>query len=51
MDNVFMQHLWRSLKCEAVHLHELTNGIDAHWVITSWMAFYNDCRPYAEDGL
>ena len=44
VDNVFIKRLWRSLKCEAVHLHELTNDIAA------WMAFHNDCRPHSALG-
>ena len=50
VDNVFIERLWRSLKCEAVHLHELANGIDAHRVIAAWMTFYNDCRPHSALG-
>ena len=29
LDNVFIERLWRSLKYEAVYLHELRNGLDA----------------------
>ena len=47
VDNVMVERLWRSLKCEAVHLHELADGLEAHRVIGSWMAFYNDCRPHS----
>ena len=27
MDNIFIERLWRSLKYEAVYLHELTDGL------------------------
>lgn len=47
MDNVFIERLWRSLKCEAVHLHELADGLEAHQAIGSWMSFYNHCRPHS----
>ncbi len=29
MDNIFIERLWRSLKYEAVYLHELTDGFRA----------------------
>ncbi len=29
MDNIFIERLWRSLKYEAVHLHDLTDGFRA----------------------
>ena len=46
MDNVFIERLWRSLKHEAVHLHELANGIHAQEVIGAWFEFYNHIRPH-----
>ncbi len=33
IDNIFIERLWRSLKYEAVYLHELTDGFRAEWVI------------------
>ena len=29
LDNIFIERLWRSLKQEAVYLHEITNGFQA----------------------
>jgi len=29
MDNIFIERLWRSLKYEAVYLHEMTDGFAA----------------------
>ena len=29
MDNIFIERLWRSLKYEAVYLHELTDGLSS----------------------
>ena len=29
LDNIFIERLWRSLKYEAVHLRELSDGRDA----------------------
>ena len=40
VDNVRIERLWRSLKCEAVYLHELADGLAAHRVIAEWMRFY-----------
>ena len=41
MDNIFIERLWRSLKYEAVYLHELTDGFKAERVIGEWIDFYN----------
>ena len=50
MDNVFIERLWRSLKYEAVYLHELPDGFEAERVIRSWMEFYNGTRPHSSLG-
>ncbi len=47
MDNVFIERLWRSLKYEAVYLHELTDGFVAERVIGEWIGFYNTERPHS----
>ncbi len=47
MDNIFIERLWRSLKYEAVYLHELTDGFRAERVIGEWIAFYNTERPHS----
>ncbi len=47
MDNVFIERLWRSLKYEAVYLHELTDGFKAERVIGEWIDFYNTERPHS----
>ena len=39
LDNVFIERLWRSLKYEAVYLHELADGFAAERVIAAWMTF------------
>jgi len=46
MDNIFIERLWRSLKYEAVYLHELTDGFKAERVIGEWIDFYNTERPH-----
>jgi putative transposase len=47
MDNIFIERLWRSLKYEAVYLHELTDGFKAERVIAEWIGFYNTERPHS----
>ena len=47
MDNIFIERLWRSLKYEAVYLHELTDGFRAERVIGEWIGFYNTERPHS----
>ncbi len=46
LDNIFIERLWRSLKQEAVYLHELTDGFVAKRVIRNWITFYNSERPH-----
>ena len=50
LDNVFIERLWRSLKYEAVYLHELVDGFEAERVIGTWMTFYSDVRPHSALG-
>ena len=47
MDNIFIERLWRSLKYEAVYLHEMTDGFAAERVIGQWIRFYNTERPHS----
>ena len=47
LDNIFIERLWRSLKYEAVYLHELTDGFAAERVIGEWIQFYNTERPHS----
>ena len=46
LDNIFIERLWRSLKQEAVYLHELQDGFQAKRVINDWIRFYNTERPH-----
>ena len=41
LDNIFIERLWRSLKYEAVYLHEMTDGFAAERVIGEWIEFHN----------
>ena len=37
MDNIFIERLWRSLKYEAVYLHEIADGFQARRLIGDWV--------------
>ena len=50
MDNIFIERLWRSLKYEAVYLHELADGFQAERIIGEWIDFYNTERPHSALG-
>ncbi len=42
-----IERLWRSLKYEAVYLHDLTDGFKAEQVIGEWIGFHNTERPHS----
>lgn len=46
LDNIVIERLWRSLKQEAVYLHEITDGFQAKRIIGNWFRFYNSERPH-----
>ena len=50
MDNIFIERLWRSVKYEAVYLHEMSDGFAAERVISEWLGFYNTERPHSSLG-
>ncbi len=47
LDNIFIERLWRSLKYEAVYLHEMGDGFTARRIISDWIEFYNHQRPHS----
>ena len=49
-DNVVIERFWRSLKQEAVYLHDLTDGVVAQQVIGDWITRYNYRRPHSALG-
>ena len=49
-NNIFIERLWRSLKYEAVYLHELSDGFVAERVIGEWIGFTNTERPHSSLG-
>lgn len=46
LDIIFIERLWRSLKQEAVYLHELLDGYQVNRMIKDWIEFYNTQRPH-----
>ena len=50
MDNIFIERLWRSLKYEAIYLHEIADGLTARRLIRDWVRSYNAERPHAALG-
>jgi hypothetical protein len=46
MDNIFIERLWRSLKQQAVYLHEIIDGFQAKRIIDNWIVFYDSERPH-----
>ena len=44
MDNVFIERLWRSLKCERLYLSSYRNLIELKAGIDEWMHDYNHHR-------
>jgi putative transposase len=47
MDNVFIERLWRSLKYEALYLHNPETGSEVKSVVKQWIEFYNSERPHS----
>ncbi len=45
LDNIFIERLWRSLKYEAVYLHELRDGPDAERIIGRGSTSTTRCVP------
>jgi putative transposase len=46
LDNVFVERLWRSLKCEHVYLHVYDGLSEARASIGSYFEFYNHQRRH-----
>ena len=50
MDTIFIERLWRSLKYEAIYLHEIADGFTVRRVIGEWIDVYNADRPRSAPG-
>jgi putative transposase len=50
VDNVFIERLWRSVKCEEIYLHAYDTVREAHGGIGRYFAFYTSTRPHQSLG-
>lgn len=50
LDNVFVERLWRSLKCEEVYLNEYDTLAEARAGIGRYFEFFNNRRPHSALG-
>jgi putative transposase len=50
LDNVFVERLWRSLKCEEVYLSDYDTLVEARAGIGRYFEFFNDRRPHSALG-
>lgn len=50
LDNIFVERLWRSLKCECVFMHAWETGSEVKAGIRTWIEFYNHKRPHSSLG-
>jgi hypothetical protein len=50
IDNVFVERLWKSVKCEHVYLHAYDSVSEARQQLTRYFAFYNARRPHSSLG-
>jgi putative transposase len=46
-DNLFVEHLWKSVKYEEVYLHAYDTVADAQRHLVAYFTFYNQRRPHA----
>lgn len=47
LDNVFIERLWRSVKCECVYLHAFETASDLRSGLTGWVGLYHARRPHS----
>jgi putative transposase len=45
-DNIFVERLWRSVKCEEVYLHDYEDAPACIAGLRSYFRFYNENRPH-----
>ena len=50
LNNIFIERLWRSLKHEAVYLHEIRSGFIAERVTGEWINYYDTERRHSSLG-
>ncbi len=47
LDNIFIERLWRSVKCEEIYPKEYENVGELIKSLRTYFKFYNEYRPYA----
>ena len=45
-DNVFVERIWKSIKCEEVYLHAYASVSEARTSLSRYIDFYNTTRPH-----
>ena len=45
-DNIFVERLWRTVKCEEVYLKAYSNGREAKAGLDAYFRFYSTQRPH-----
>jgi putative transposase len=46
LDNVFIERLWRGLKCELIYPGDFANGAELIAALDHYFHFYNHRRPH-----
>lgn len=46
LDNIFIERIWRSLKCESVYFHPFETGSDLKTGLGRWITDNNTQRPH-----
>lgn len=46
LDNIFTEHLWRTVKSEEVYLHDYAHPKQARQQLGQYFEFYNHQRPH-----
>lgn len=46
-DNVFVEHLWKSVKYEEIYLHGYDTVSEVRQALTRYFDFYNRRRPHS----
>jgi len=46
IDNIFIERLWRTVKCEHIYLHAYEDGLSLYKGLQKYLSFYNDERRH-----
>jgi putative transposase len=47
LDNVFIERLWRTLKCDHIYLNPVDNGTMCREGISEFLNYYNQEQPHS----